>query len=68
MSPCHTINKESIRLTSTCFSVIRDKIREDRKMMVNFKPGEHMRKIFIQSVSLEPSFVSLRGMEVLVGR
>ena len=67
MSPCHTINKESIRLTSTCFSVIRDKIRKDRKMMVNFKPVA-MRKLFIQSVSLEPSFVSLRSMEVLVGR
>ena len=39
----------SIRLTSTCFSVIRDNIREHRKMMVNFKPGEHMRKMFIFS-------------------
>ena len=35
--------------------------------MVNFKPVA-MRKMFIQSVSLEPSFVSLRSMEVLVGR
>ena len=38
-------------LTSTCFSVIRDNIREHRKMMGNFKPGEHMRKMFIFSQS-----------------
>ena len=55
-------------LTSTCFSVIRDNIREHRKMMVNFKPGEHVRKMFLQSVSLEPGFVSQRIVAVLVGR
>ena len=48
-SVIQTFNCTIIRLTSTCFSVIRDNIREHRKMMVNFKPGEHMRKMFIFS-------------------
>ena len=50
-SVIQTFNCTIIRLTSTCFSVIRDNIREHRKMMVNFKPGEHMRKMFIFSQS-----------------
>ena len=59
-SPCHTIKEGINKIDEYVF-------REDRKIVVNFKIGERMRKMFIQSASLEPSFVSLRSMVVLVG-
>ena len=59
-SPCHTSKKGINKIDEYMF-------REDRKNVVNFKPGERTRKMFIQSASFEPSFVSPRSMVVLVG-
>ena len=56
-SPCHTSKKGINTIDEYMF-------REDRKNVVNFKPGERTRKLFIQSASFEPSFVSLRSMVV----